>query len=323
MISNFIIKLMKLKVQFTLYLPYMIDISHKRPSLRYAKASGKLFAASHIIDMIKNKKVPKGDVAEIARGAAIQAAKRTSDLIVFCHSLPLDWVGIKMEFEQDAVRFTAEVKTVWKTGVEMEAVTAVTAALLNAYDMLKPFQTDISMGDIRLDEKTGGKSDLTDNFDQPIRTAMLTIDDDKKSGKRSDGAAEFIRGFLQNQPVKVISENSLKEDRDELRRQIIRLTGQDEVELILLCGSTGPTAGDITPELIRELSDREVPGIGEAMRHYGLHRTPHAMISGQVAGVRNKSLMIALPGSSRGAEESMHALFPGVLHIFKTLRRIG
>ncbi|MEX0929658.1 MAG: bifunctional molybdenum cofactor biosynthesis protein MoaC/MoaB [Balneolales bacterium] len=299
----------------------MIDISHKRSSLRYAKASGRLFAEAPILEMIKDKKIPKGDVGQMARSAGIQAAKRTSDWIVFCHSLPLDWVDIFMEFEPEAVRFTAEVRTVWKTGVEMEAMTAVSAALLNAYDMLKPLQTDISLGDIRLVEKRGGKSDMTDEFDQPVRVALLTIDTEKKSGRRTDRAAEVIRNFLVKQPVEIVTEEKLNEEAKEAERHIIRLTDQEQAELIFLCGSTGPTANDITPGLIRNLSDREVPGIGEAMRQYGLQRTPHAMISGQTAGIRNRSLMIAIPGSARGAEESLHALFPGILHIFNILRR--
>lgn len=137
----------------------MIDVSHKDLTLRYACAAGKLFATPEVIEKVKNGEVPKGDVAKIARAAGILAGKKTADLIVFCHTLPLDWLDISMEIEDDGLLFTAEARTVWKTGVEIEAVAAVTGALLNAYDMLKPFQKDMSIGEIRVIKKTGGKSD--------------------------------------------------------------------------------------------------------------------------------------------------------------------
>ncbi len=139
----------------------MIDISHKKSTLRYARAQGKLFATPEVIQRVKEGRVPKGDVAHVARAAGIQAGKKASDWMVFCHPMPMDWVEISMEITDDGLLFTAEAKSVWKTGVEMETVAAVTGALLNAYDMLKPFQQDLSMGDIRLLEKSGGKSDYS------------------------------------------------------------------------------------------------------------------------------------------------------------------
>jgi cyclic pyranopterin monophosphate synthase len=301
----------------------MINISHKRNSLRYAKASGKLTSTPDVITRVKNKQVPKGDVLEVARSAGIQAGKRTSEWIVFCHSMPMDWIEISYEFQDDSITFIAEAEAVWKTGVEMEAVTAVMAAMLNAYDMLKPLDAEITMGEIKLLEKRGGKSDVTDEFNPPIRAALLSVDSAKKKGRRADRSAEAIREFLAVEPVELVSEQQLDEAEESLKELLLTLTGKREAELIFLCGSTGPATKDIVPKVIRKISEREVPGIAHAMHQYGLERTPFAMISDQVAGIRNGVLMIALPGSERGARESMDALFPGVLHIFKTLRREG
>lgn len=138
----------------------MIDISHKKSTLRYAKASGKIFLEPETLQRVKENTVPKGDVGSVARSAGILAAKRTPEWMVFSHTLPLDWIEITMEILPDSLKFTSEARTVWKTGLEMEAMVAVHAALLNAYDMLKPLQSDITMGDIKLEKKTGGKSDL-------------------------------------------------------------------------------------------------------------------------------------------------------------------
>jgi cyclic pyranopterin monophosphate synthase len=300
----------------------MINISHKRNSLRYAKASGELISTPEVIKKVRERKVPKGDVLEVARSAGIQAAKRTSDWIVFCHTMPVDWVEISYEFHDHSITFIAEVEAVWKTGVEMEAVTAVMASMLNAYDMLKPLDADVKMTDIQLLEKRGGKSDMTDEFDPPIQTSLISVDTAKKEGRRADRSADVIRDYLANEPVELVSDYQLEEETDAVKQLLTDITDSRKAELIFLCGSTGPAPKDVVPKVIREISDREVPGIAHAMHQYGLERTPFAMISDQAAGVRNGVLMIALPGSSRGARESIHALFPGLLHIFKTLRRV-
>ncbi len=294
----------------------MIDISHKRTSLRYAKAGGKLFAGPEVIERVKNKSVPKGDVAEVARSAGIQAAKRTSEWIVFCHSLPLDWVEVSMEYEPDGLRFTAEVRTVWKTGLEMEAITAVQAALMNAYDMLKPLQVDMELGEIKLLEKRGGKSDYSDEFSSSLKTGLLIVSTDKKSGKRKDSAGQIIREKLEGQPVDLVVDENLQEDRTTLRQRIEELTGDGGLELLFLCGGTGLGDNDFVPEILKEFKGREIPGMEEAMRDHGIAQTPFGMLSRQKAVLINSTLVIALPGSSGGARESLDALFPGVLHVF-------
>ncbi len=138
----------------------MIDVSPKFSSLRYALAEGFLHGRPEVLKRVFDRTVPKGDVIEVARAAGISAAKRCSDLIVFCHPIPLDWVEVHLEAHEQGIRVTAEVRSVWKTGVEVEAITAVTGALLNAYDMLKPLDDALSFGGIRVVRKKGGKSDF-------------------------------------------------------------------------------------------------------------------------------------------------------------------
>jgi cyclic pyranopterin monophosphate synthase len=299
----------------------MIDISHKNTTLRYARASGKIFLDAATINRVKEKSVPKGDVAEVARSAGILAAKRTPEWMVFSHTLPLDWVEIQMEIIPDGLKFTAEARTVWKTGLEMEVMVAVHAALLNAYDMLKPIQEDITMGDIRLEEKKGGKSDMRDRFDPPIKTAILTVSDAKKEGGRENNSGKIVRDFLSEQEVEVSIEKTLPETKSALENELKSLCDDSSVDLIFLTGSSGPQKTDIVPEVLRSVSEKTVPGIGEAMRQYGFQRIPFAMLSDQVAGIRGSTLMVSLPGSSRGAGESLHALFPGLLHLFKMIGR--
>jgi cyclic pyranopterin phosphate synthase len=137
----------------------MVDVGEKAVSRRLARASGVVRMAATTLSLIRDKKAAKGDVLEVARLAGIMAAKRTPDLIPLCHSLPIDAVAIQFEFGDDAtLRIEATVQVSAKTGVEMEALTAVSVAALTVYDMCKGVDRGISIGPIQLEEKSGGRS---------------------------------------------------------------------------------------------------------------------------------------------------------------------
>ncbi len=297
----------------------MIDVSAKFNSLRYAMAEGFLYGDKKTLKRVFDKTVPKGDVIEVARAAGINAAKRCADWITFCHPIPLDWVEVKLEPEKTTIKVTAEVRSVWKTGVEMEAITAVSAALLNAYDMLKPLDDTLSFGDIRVVRKKGGKSDFSDFFKKDIKTAVLVISDTTHAGKRRDKSGKIIQEFLADKPVKIEFYEILPDERDVIAERLEVLADHEKVKLIFTTGGTGLGPRDVTPEATLTVIDRSVPGIVEAIRSHGRDRTPFAMLSRGEAGVRGDCVIINLPGSSKGALESLQALFPGLLHIFPML----
>ena len=299
----------------------MIDVSPKFDTLRYALAEGFLQGRPETLARIFAKSVPKGDVPQVARAAGILAAKRTSDWIVFCHPIPLDWVEVHLAPDPDPerVRVTAEVRSVWKTGVEMEAITAVSAALLNAYDMLKPLDDSLSFGGIRVVKKRGGKSDFRDRPDPSLSVAILVISDSTFAGRREDKSGRIIKEFLEQQGLAVAVYEVLPDDQERLSQRLRELTDTEGVRLIFTTGGTGLGPKDLTPEATRMVLDQEVPGISEAIRQYGKERTPFAMLSRGVVGLRGKALIVNLPGSSNGAREGMAALFPGLLHAFPML----
>lgn len=138
----------------------MVDVSGKAQTHRTAVASGKVMLSSETIAILQNQTNPKGDPLEIARIAGIMAAKKTSELIPLCHQLNLSKADVTAEITEYGVHLTATVKTISQTGVEMEALTAVSVAALTIYDMCKAVQKDIVITDIRLETKTGGKSDF-------------------------------------------------------------------------------------------------------------------------------------------------------------------
>lgn len=136
----------------------MVDVSAKAVTARRAIASGRVLLNSETLQTLQTQSTPKGSPLEIARIAGIMAAKKTSELIPLCHQLNLSKVNVTAEITDYGVALTAEAVTNAQTGVEMEALTAVSVAALTIYDMLKAVQKDIQITDIRLEEKTGGKS---------------------------------------------------------------------------------------------------------------------------------------------------------------------
>ena len=139
----------------------MVDVSDKAETARIATASGKVLLSAETIESLRSQTNPKGDPLEIARIAGIMAAKKTSELIPLCHQIALSKVNVTAELRDFGVYLESEAKTTSQTGVEMEALTAVSAAALTIYDMCKAVQKDIEITDIRLESKTGGKGDYS------------------------------------------------------------------------------------------------------------------------------------------------------------------
>ncbi len=137
----------------------MVDVSAKEATTRRAVASGRVLLNSQTLETLQTQKSPKGDPLEISRIAGIMAAKKTSELIPLCHQINLSKVNVTAEFRDFGVYLEAEAITNAQTGVEMEALTAVTVAALTIYDMCKAVQKDIVISDVRLESKTGGRSD--------------------------------------------------------------------------------------------------------------------------------------------------------------------
>ena len=139
----------------------MVDVSGKELTKRVAVASGRVLLSPETVAKLRANETPKGDPLEIARIAGIMAAKRTSELIPLCHQVPLSKVNIEARLTDSGIELRAEAITTSQTGVEMEALTAVSVAALTIYDMCKAVQRDIEITDIRLESKTGGKEDYS------------------------------------------------------------------------------------------------------------------------------------------------------------------
>ncbi len=301
----------------------MFDVSWKYDTLREASAQARILVSKESIEAIKTGKVPKGDVLSVARTAGIMAAKRTGEIIPLCHNIPVDYVSVDYELEENEIILKSIVKSVWKTGVEMEALTAVAIASLAVYDMLKPIDENIVIREIKLIYKKGGKSDFKIELDRPIKAGIVVISDSVSAGTREDKSGRTIESELKKWNVEIVSYKILPDEREKIEKELIRLSDELKVDLVLTTGGTGLGPRDVTPEATKNVIEREVEGIIDAARNYGQRRIPLAMLSRAVAGVRGSTLIINIPGSPRAAKEYMDSLFPAIFHAFKMIEGGG
>lgn len=297
----------------------MRDISHKVNTLRVATARATLLASSELINKIKNNEVPKGDPLPVARVAAIQAAKGTDNIIPYCHPIPVDYVKVDFDLQHDRVEIDVLVKAIYKTGVEMEALTAASVAALTIYDMLKMFDESMEIAGIKLLSKKGGKSDFSASQTNPRCGAVLIISDSVSKGKSYDESGRIIVEALESNQVKVIEIRTISDDIDDIEASIEEFADKLNADLIITTGGTGLGPRDNTPEAMDRLVEKELPGIVETLRAYGQERTPRAMFSRARAGLRGQSVIVNLPGSPSGVKEGLDVLFPHILHLFHIL----
>ncbi|TGL03707.1 bifunctional molybdenum cofactor biosynthesis protein MoaC/MoaB [Leptospira levettii] len=303
----------------------MNDITGKRTTLRYAEAEGFVYCQKETIERIKSNTLPKGDLFEVAKAAALLGAKKTSDLIPHCHPVPIDSFSIQFEIMEDknAVRITAQAKSIGKTGIEMEALTGVTVATLVIYDLLKPIDKSLEISNVRLLEKKGGKTDKQiTKFAEGSTAKILVCSDSCFAGKKEDGSGKIIAELLTNESVQVLEIKIVPDEPKEIEQTILTWT-KEKIDIIITTGGTGLGPRDNTTDTIKPLFDKEIPGIAETMRSFGQDRTPFAMLSRSVAGSIGKTIIIVVPGSSNGARESLTAILPAVFHAKKMMRGEG
>ncbi len=301
----------------------MVDITHKNNTLRIAVAQAVVKVRKpETITAIQNKSVPKGDVFEMSKTAGLLGVKKTPFLLPDCHPLPIEFTAVEFEINALEIRITMTVKTIYKTGVEVEAMHGVSIVALTMYDMLKPIDKGVEIHHIKLLHKKGGKSSFKNRFREPLTASVIVCSDSISVGEKEDRAGKAIITKLEESGV-VIHKYEIIPDDTELIQQKAKTYSQQNINLIIFTGGTGLSPRDVTPEALLPLLEQRIPGIEEAIRNYGQNRTPYAMLSRSIAGIMGKSLVLALPGSTTGAKESMDAVFPSVLHIFGILKGRG
>lgn len=311
----------------------MRDITHKQITLRTAKAMGVLFCSQATIGLIQNNQLPKGNLFDVARAAGFIGAKLTPQLLPHCHPVQIDGMDISFEIldntlhaeyfdtslsEKSGIIITGEAKSIGRTGIEMEILTAVSVAALEIYDMLKPVDKQLEIGHIKLLQKRGGKSDRERFFAESPVCAVLVCSDSTAAGTRQDNSGKIISEMLRDVNCQVVDYRIVPDDEEQIQEQISAWVAQD-VQFVFTTGGTGLGPRDNTVNAVSAILEREAPGISEAMRGYGQQRTPVAMMSRGIAGTIANTLIVTLPGSSAGARESLEAILPAVFHARKMM----
>lgn len=315
----------------------MVDVSRKEPTLRTARASAKVCLKPQTLAAILDGQITKGDVFGVARLAGIAAAKKTPDLIPLSHPLAIHHVSVEFTTDRAAgtVTIEATVKAFERTGVEMEAMTAASVAALTVYDMCKGTEKGITITEICLQYKEGGKSGTYRREEKPatqpaaasntkthdgageaksMKVAILTLSDKGSRGERIDASGTALSSWLAEREITTSRTEIIPDDAGLIAAKLAQWADSREFDLILTTGGTGVSPRDVTPDATLKVVDRVIPGFGEMMRAKSLEKTRHAAISRAIAGIRKHTLIVNLPGSPRGAVENLEIVWPAVSH---------
>lgn len=315
----------------------MRDITAKQITLRTADAIGIIYCSDDTRGVISRNELPKGDLFGVARAAGFIGAKLTPQLLPHCHPVAIDGMDLSFEyldkdlhgdlfedtvFGRTGIVIRGTAKSIGRTGIEMETLTAVSVAALEIYDMLKPIDQELEIGHVKLLKKTGGKSDrLKYTAASPV-CAVLVCSDSAAEGRREDKSGKLIAELLEGYNATVKHFAIVPDQKEQIRKQIWEWVAED-VHFIFTTGGTGLGPRDNTVSVVKEILEYEADGITEAIRSFGQMRTPLAMMSRGVAGTIGQTLIVTLPGSTNGARESMEAILPAVFHAREMIKGGG
>lgn len=295
----------------------MVDVTDKVNTIRMAKAEGKIFMLPETISAIQDDSLPKGNVLTTAKIAGIQAAKKTAVMIPMCHQLNLSFVDIEFEIESNAIGIQSTVKTKEATGVEMEALSAVSGAALTIYDMCKAVDKTMVIGEIKLVKKLGGKSDHAVEYRPQV--GVITLSDSITDGDSEDISGPILMNGFKNEGCNVDHYNILP-DGSEALVSTVHSWIKDGVELIITTGGTGLGPRDLTITTVEKLFDSKLPGIEQALHAYGRSKVKTAMLSRLTAGVVDGAVVICLPGSTGAVKDALKVLVPTIFHSFHMMK---
>ncbi len=291
----------------------MIDITSKQISLRTAKATGIVLCSPDTVNMIRQGTLPKGEPFGIAKAAGLLAAKKTEALIPHCHPVSIDNLDLEFSIEDSGVRIDVIGKSVGRTGIEMEVLTACSVAALTLYDLFKPVDKGMEISGIKLLNKTGGRSQYSKDARPDYTAAVLTCSDSISAGEGEDGSGKEIQSILEKLGIKTVAYEVVPDEKGPIE-DFVRKCVAGDIPFIFTTGGTGVGPRDVTVDVIKSMLEKELSGIAETMRTFGVNRTPRAMLSRSVAGTIGDTLVVTLPGSVKGARESLQAILPGAFH---------
>lgn len=319
----------------------MIDVGNKPVTYRVAVASGEIHVGKEAFALIRDRKLPKGDVLMLAEIAGIQGAKKAYEMIPLCHPMGLDHVKIITELDEENASVTVFcfASTHAKTGVEMEALAGVNGALLTIWDLTKMVEPNLRMENVQLLAKLGGKSGrwlnpagvpkwvmeaITPEPAPVLKNkdaVVITMSDRAHKGEYEDKSGALLKDILTRYGANIADYKVIPDDADTIRASVQETIKAHAPAVIICTGGTGVAKRDVTPEALAPLFDKKIPGVGELLRDDGAKYTSLSWSSRAVAGVIGDTLVITLPGNPAAVKEGMDALLPDLIpHLIRIIR---
>jgi len=316
----------------------MIDVSRKRPTRRRAVASGSIYMNEEAFTAIKTGTLPKGDVLALAEAAGIMGAKKTPDMIPMCHTLPLDQVTVHAELNESdyCVTIYCQAAAHAKTGVEMEALAGANNALLTLWDLTKGVDPALRIGDVTLLAKTGGKSGvwlnpegipewLEEQLPQACcleghKVALVVMSDRASKGDYEDKTGPLLKDIFEGTKAEISDFTVIPDDAETIGKTITAICKNSMPDVLIAAGGTGPGPRDVTPEVLEDISDRMLHGLGDLLRQESMHFVDTAWLSRMTAAMVGPTLVIAFPGSPKAVKECWDIIEP---FLAVTIQRIA
>jgi len=298
----------------------MVDVTDKVSTTRVAKAKGQIAMLNKTISAIQDDTLPKGNVLTTAKISGVQAAKKTAALIPMCHQLNLTFVDIEFDIQTESIVIKSTVKTKEATGVEMEALTAVSVAALTIYDMCKAVDKTMTIGEITLVDKKGGASGHAVAYRPAV--GIITMSDGVAAGKREDKSGKILSDGFAQAGCAIEKQLVLPDGSEELRKTI-KSWIDSGVELVITTGGTGLGPRDLTIPVLETMFDSRLPGIEQALHAYGRGKLATASLSRLAAGVVGSAIIISLPGSPGAVRDGLKVLIPTIFHAFHMMKGEG
>ena len=224
----------------------MLDITHKSNTLRIAVAQAIVqVSKQETIQAIEEGTVPKGDVFSMAKAAGLLGVKKTWEMMPDCHPLPIEFTGIEYAIEGLNVIISVTVKTIYKTGVEVEAMHGASIVALTLYDMLKPIDKGVEINNIKLLSKKGGKSDWKDKFRKDLTASVIVCSDTISAGQKEDRAGLAICEKLKTFDVTIENYSIIPDELNLIQAEVSK--SKNKHDLLIFTGGTGMSVRDVTP----------------------------------------------------------------------------
>lgn len=296
-------------------------------------ASGSIYMNAQTLDLVKNKSLPEGDVFAMAKIAGMQGSKKVADLLPTVQGVLLDSVEVSIDINEteNSLKVNTAVSAVAVNSVDMEALTATNTALLSIYQMIKSSDSSAYIGNVMIEVKENSHQGLWINpavkdawaqlIEAPALTNMtanvITLSDRASCGEYEDLSGPEAVRILKELGAEVKSSIIIPDEEDVLEKTLNDL---ETTDLIITTGGTGIAKRDITPDVLDTYCDRTFIGFGEFMRNEGIEHSKFTWLSRSIAGVKDKTLIVALPGNPKAVKECFAALQTILPHSIRTIQ---